>query len=102
MVIRKASVPEKQIATTVGVATTETLMPIGTQTTATVAITLTGGTTTTISEKDFVGAMKMATTAAIDMGATLTATIPCQITSCHKSSISRLFGADDREDGAGK
>jgi hypothetical protein len=43
--------------------------------------------------------MKMATIAAINMVASLMETIPCWITFCHKSSISRLF-ADDREDGA--
>jgi len=43
--------------------------------------------------------MKMATTAAIDMVASLMEIIPSWITFCHKFSISSLF-ADDREDGA--
>src|SRR5687767_13616437 len=100
MVMRKASAPEGQTGTTVGVATTESLMPIGTRTTAIVAITYSGATTTTTSARDFAGAMKTATIAVIDMVvATPTATLPCRITFCRKSSISRLF-VDDREGGA--
>jgi hypothetical protein len=38
MATKKASAPERQTGTTVGVPTTKTLMPIGTQTTAIVAI----------------------------------------------------------------
>src|SRR5918999_5753477 len=97
MVMRKASAPEGQTVTTVGGATTESHMPTGTRTMAIVAITYTGATTTTTSARDFVGAMKMATTAVIDMVvATLTATLPFRITFCRRSSISRRF-ADDRK-----
>jgi hypothetical protein len=45
-----------------------------------------------------VAAMKMATTAAINMVASLVETIPSWIPFCHKSSISRLC-AKDQEDG---
>lgn len=57
--------------------TTKTLMPIGTRTTAIVAITWRGTTTTATSARDFGAVMKMATTAAINMVTTLTATILC-------------------------
>src|SRR4249919_2310287 len=97
MAMKKASAPERQTGTTVGVPITETLMLIGTQTTATVAITSTGAITTTTSVRASDAVMKMVTTADINMVASLMESIPSWIPSCHKSSISRLF-ADDRED----
>ena len=95
----KASAPERRTGTTIGVPATGTPMPIGTRITAIAVIMSPEANTTTTSAKVFVAAMKMATTAAIDMVASLMESIPCWITFCHKSSISSRF-AKDREDGA--
>src|SRR3990172_11990497 len=91
LVMHKASAPGRQIGTTDGVATTKTLTPIGTRITAIVAIMSPEATTTTTSARVSVAAMKMVTTAAIDMVASLMGIIPCWITFCRKSSISSRF-----------
>src|SRR5438309_4971925 len=97
--MKKASAPERLTATTAGLPTTKTLMPIGTRTTATMAITSTAATTTTTSVRVSDAVMKMVTTAAINMVASLGETIRSWTPFCRKSSISRLF-AKDQEDGA--
>ncbi len=66
-------------------------MPIRTQTTAITAITWTGTTTTTTFAKASAAAMKMATTAGINMAAILTAHIAYLMPSCRKYSASSRF-----------
>ena len=91
LVTSKASAPERQTGAIGGVPRIETPMPIVMRATVIVAITFPAASTTTTSVRVFVAAMKMVTTAAIDMVAMLTATISCRIVFCHEFSISSRF-----------